>query len=437
MQIVLNEQGEMIPPVEKSLRSETMHELISRKPGFLTRWALFIFLLILLLMTTATWFVQFPDVITARATIIASNLPREILTRQEGRLVKLFVRNGDSVKAGDRFGYIESNAKHEHVILLNQKLDSTLNNLEIDNTAGIASHFEDNIDSLGELQQHYQQFMSAFQQYSDYIESGYYMNRKQMLSDDLNYLQKNREILQQQKELMQKDLKLSEETYAINEKLLKEKVIAKQDVRNEKSKLLGKQMTIPQANANLLANETQQREKKKEIAELEHTIALQKVLFQQQIQTLKSLIQEWIKRYVLSASINGQISFLLPLQEGRYYSANKLLGYINPATADYYAEVYLPQNNFGKVQKNQRVQLRFDAYPYNEFGFVNGQLSYITDFATDSGFLAQIKLPQGLLTSQHKKLHYRNGLKADARIITKDMRLFNRLFYDLKKVIDN
>jgi HlyD family secretion protein len=46
----------------------------------------------------------------------------------------------------------------------------------------------------------------------------------------------------------------------------------------------------------------------------------------------------------------------------------------------------------------------------------------------DSGFLAHIQLKNGLFTNQRKTLHYRNGLKAEAQIITKDMRLVQRFY---------
>ncbi len=433
MPIEVNDKGELIAPVSVygNLRSESMHELISHKPGFLGRWALFIFLFILVLLFTATWFFDYPDVIKAKATLIATNAPKEIITRQEGRLTKLFVKNSDTVSAGTLIGFIESNAKHEQVLLLTAYLDTTVADLQRNNTQNILSRFTTNFEALGELQLGYQQFMTAYQQFSDYLQDGFYLKKKKVLGEDLSYLGKNYSIVQQQKELMLKDLNLSEESYKANELLLKEKVISKQDDRNEQSKLLNKQLSIPQVNATLLNNETQQREKQKEITELEHSISQQKNIFQQSVQTLQNLANEWIKKYVLKAPISGKITFLVPLQEDQYLRAGQSLCFINPPDTRYYAEINLPQYNFGKIDTGQQVKLRFDAYPYQEFGYVKGSLGYITDFATDSGFLAHIQLTNGLVTNQHKTLHYHDGLQAEAQIITKDMRLMERFYYNI------
>ncbi|MCK9402743.1 MAG: hypothetical protein M0Q26_05035 [Chitinophagaceae bacterium] len=74
---------------------------------------------------------------------------------------------------------------------------------------------------------------------------------------------------------------------------------------------------------------------------------------------------------------------------------------------------------------------------YQEFGYVHvkGSLGFITDFATDGGFLAHIQLSNGLVTNQHKMLHYRDGLKAEAQIITKDMRLMERFYYNMVSAV--
>jgi HlyD family secretion protein len=428
MPIEVNEKGELIAPAYGNLRSEAMSELISHKPGFLGRWALLIFLFILILLFSATWFIHYPDIVTAKATLVATNAPKEIITKQDGRVVKLFIKNNEQVSEGAILGFLESNAKHEQVLLLGNYLNTTLNDLQKNNTQHIISRFTTGFDALGELQQGYQQFITAYQQFTSYLQDGFYLKKKKVLAEDLSYLEKNHAIILEQKELMLKDLHLSEESYQANESLLKSKVISKQDDRNEQSKLLGKQLSIPQVNASLLNNETQQRDKTKEIDELEHTISQQKIIFQQSVQTLQSLVNDWIKKYVLLSPVTGKLSYIVPIQENQFLKAGKLLGFVNPPDTKFYAEVNLPQNNFGKTDTGQQVQLRFDAYPYQEFGYVKGRLGYITDFATDSGFLAHIQLPNGLFTNQRKTLHYRDGLKAEAQIITKDMRLMQRFY---------
>ncbi|MFN9999146.1 MAG: HlyD family secretion protein [bacterium] len=431
MPISVNEKSEIIEAVNNNLnlRSKGIDEIISKRPGFLERWVMLIFLVILILLFASTWFIHYPEVIKTRATLIATNAPKEIVTRQEGRLTKLFVKNNDTVTEGTILAFLESNAKHEQVILLSKFLDTTLAELQNNAAQNIILRFVNNFDSLGELQKAYQEFITAYQQFTDYLKDGYYLKKKKVLVEELLFLQANHDLIINQKELMLKDLKLTEETYLANSYLLKENVISKQEERNEQSKLFNKQLNIPLINTNLLNNEMQQRLKLKEIYELDHSISQQKIIFQQSAQTFQNLTNEWIRNYILKAPISGKVNFMIPIQENQYLKLGKSLGFINPPNSMYYAEVILPQNNFGKIDAGQEVQLRFDAYPYQEWGCVIGKLDYTSEFATDSGFLAHILLINGLKTNQHKFLHYRDGLKAEAFIITLDMRLFERFYY--------
>ena len=83
----------------------------------------------------------------------------------------------------------------------------------------------------------------------------------------------------------------------------------------------------------------------------------------------------------------------------------------------------------------EKLYLRFDAYPYHELGYVEGRLGYISKVPSDSGFLANIALPKGLVTNCKKTIQYRSGLKCQALIITKDARLLQRFYYTMVKRI--
>lgn len=433
MPIEVNGKREVIAPVNiyGNLRSDAMNEIISRNPGFIGRWALLFFLLVICFLISTTWFIRYPDVIKTAATLIATNAPKEVISRQDGRIVKVFVHNSQIVSSGDILAYIESTAKHEQIIKLNGLVDSTIDDLQKNNTQFIVPRFAMNLEQLGELQQGYQQFISSYQQFADYLQNGFYLKKKEVLEEDFVYLLKNYAILKQQKELILKDLNLSEEGYKANEQLYKDRVISPQDNRNEQSKLINKQLSIPQINTTLLNNESLQREKQKEISELEHSISIQKTIFLQAAQTLKSLLKDWEKKYIIKAPVTGKLTFLIPLQENEYIKSGRSLGFVAPLNSQYYAEITIPQYNFGKTDTNQVVQLRFDAYPYQEYGFVEGRIKYISDIPTDSGFVANVQIPLGLITNQKKEVKFREGLKAEALIITKDMRLIERFYYNL------
>jgi multidrug resistance efflux pump len=415
----------------KSLRSPEINDILSKRQGNITKWTLFLFLFIIFALFMVAYYVNYPDIVTTRARLTGYNAPKEILSIQEGKILKLFVSNDNIVKNGDPLMWIETTANHMQVIRLDNLIDSCINLLNHDSAFNINFFFKINFNQLGELQTAYSNFMFNYQNFSDFYINGYYQNNINVLRLDLNGIEFANKNLLNQKKISEDDLELFEQNYSANEKLFYDKIISKQELRIEKSKLLNKQQVIPQIESSILSNDALKREKIKQIHDLEHSLIQQKNVFVESLHTLKSLVDDWKRKYIVSASIEGKINFTFPLQEKQYIHAGKVFGYINPHKSDYFVEIYLPQKNFGKVHVGQSVQLRFDAYPYNEYGYVKGRMTYVSNVSSDSGFVAKIELPDGLLTSQKSILQYNIGLKADALIITKDLSILKRIYYSL------
>lgn len=414
-------------------RSELAQEIISAKAGFIERWALLIFTILFLILIGCTWFIRYPDVIEARATLTVANAPKEIIVRQQGRIVKLFKYNNANVVKNEVFGWMESIASHQEVLELSARVDSCIPLFEQGNFTMISRILGKQYANLGELQQSFTQFAEALQQLNDYTVNGFYEKNRTLLIHDISSLDSSRQKIKDQKHLMKRDLVLVEEAYHANQSLFNDKVISKDEIRNQESKLVNKQMSIPQLEASILQNESQQRDKIKALDQLDHDKRKQLVLFRQALQMLKTNIDDWKLKYVLQAPLNGKLDFVIQLQENQFLPLGKLLGYVNPDDSRYFAELYLPQLNFGKVDTGYKVQLRFEAYPYHEFGSVDGSLSYISKVASDSGFLATVRLDNGLLSNTGTPIPYTAGLKANAMVITKNMRLLERLYYNLVK----
>ena len=418
------------------LRSTEVNEIISGKPGFLVRWGVSIFLVFLCILA-GTWFIQYPDIVPAKARLTSINAPKELITKIAGKLIRLNTTEGKYVQQNEVLGFIESRANPDEVMQLSAITDSLQSLLENNQVENIPPYLDKSFKNLGEVQPAYQSFMQGFILFNQYLSAGYYVKKKELLQNDLSYLQKLHTNLLQQKNIQQEDLSLADTTFKMNEKLYKENVIARLEYRNERSKFLNKAMSIPQIKSSIISNESSQQEKQKEILQLENEIAQQKGIFSQALNTLKSQIEDWKNKFVLMAPISGKIAFATFLQENQQLQANQIICYVNPENTQYYAEVYIPQTNFGKVKKGQNVLLKFPAYPFQEYGSVPGKLDFISNISTDSGYLAKVVLPAGLNTNYNRQIQFRDGLTAQGEIVTVNMRLLQRFYYSIVKNIAN
>ncbi|MCC6835556.1 MAG: HlyD family efflux transporter periplasmic adaptor subunit [Cytophagales bacterium] len=423
-------------PEEMSLhRSELIEDIVSNKPGFLIRWGNLFFLIILLLIVTACWFIKYPDVISASAKLTSINAPKPIVSLFGGKLIRLNVVESQSVEKGDILGYLESTADHEEVLKLSNVLDTVLVLLSNQQSDLIKQYFIQPTGQLGELQISYQAFSQAFLTFNNYLADGFYQRKKLMLEQDKINLEKLNQYLTDQRKLQEQDLALAQKTFEVNQSLKKENVISDFDYRLEESKLINKKLSLPQIRSALVNNENQQIEKQKEMMELENTISQQKLLFQQALNTFKSTVNEWKLRYFLTSPLGGKVAFASFIQENQQLQANQTICYINPENSQYFAEIVIPQSNFGKVSLGQKVLLKFESYPFQEFGSVIGKIEFVSRIPEEKGYLAKVALTEGLTTNYKKEIQYRDGLSATAEIITKDMRLLERFYYTFLKQV--
>ncbi len=406
--------------------SSEVQEIISNKPNWIVRNGIMLFLLIIVLLLVVTKFIRYPDIVSAKAKLTSINAPKEVKIKTDGKLAKLMATENADVEEGQVLGYLESRADNGEVGELSQTFDSLQKMMNGNNTENVLEQLSQPCQKLGEVQQPYQVFMQSFILFKQYLSTGFYPKKKAMLQGDVHYLQQLLANLLEQRNIEQEDLSLADTTLQMNKRLKDGNVIGSLEYRNEKSKYLIKSMTIPQINTDIINNESNQHEKQKEILQLENEIAQQKGIFLQALNTLKAQLDEWKSKYLLMSTIAGKVAFANFFQDNQQLKAGETICFINTGNSSYYAEMVIPQYNFGKVAVGQNVLLKFPAYPYQEFGSVYGNVSFISRIPTDSGYLAKVLLPNGLSTNYQEQIQYRDGLVAQGEIMTKDISLLRR-----------
>jgi HlyD family secretion protein len=424
-----------------SKRSALVAELINSKPPIFIRYGILILFSIVLILTISCWFIQYPEIVMAEAHLIGTNAPKEVISHTDGKLLKIFFKENQNVYKGDILGYMESIANPESVLSISNDVDTMIDYIIKNKNDELINYYPNTKKhvvrkDLGELQTQNQIFVQSFSAFKDYLIDGFYKKKVEMLKSEKNNINKLREILLIQRNLLEQDLELTNQNFKSVDYLSKEKIFSESDFRDQKSKLIAKQLTIPQINALLIANELEQNEKLKEISNLENQFILQKSYFLQALLTFKSQIENWKYKYLLLAPVNGKILLTSFHQENQEIKSGNSLFFIQPPNASYFVELQIPQNNFGKVKKGQDVLLKFQAYPFEQYGSVLGKIDYINQIPSDSGYLAKVILPNGFVSIYKKPLKFYNNLNGKAEIITENMKLLERFYNSISKQIN-
>lgn len=420
------------------IRSEQVQEILSYVPNWMIRWGNTLFLLLIIMILFLSWFIKYPDVITAEVMITTSNPPEKIYANVTGKFDVILVKDRDSILINTNLAVIENSALYKDVFLLKNIVDTLMIN---------RNNFFFPINELpplilGEIATSFNDFENN---YSEYI-----LNKKlnpfqnQSTANQLSVIEaKGRlRILESQKETSLKEFSLLKKDLKRQTDLFKKGVIAAKELEQ-------KQIEILQAEKNLKNLETSISQIKEIISNSNRTLkstSIEKTLKEskllkntnQSYNQLKKAIKDWEKKYVLKGSIKGSVSFLSIWDKNQMVKNGDLVFTIIPENKeDFIGKITAPANNSGKIEKGQKVQIQLANYPSDEFGELNGTVKNISLVLNQKGnYLVDVKLSKELITTYNKEIDFRQEMKGTANIITEDLRLIERFFYQLKNVLD-
>jgi len=423
------------------MQTEAVRDFLEDIPHWIIRWGMLVISFVLLAAFSISWFVHYPTVVNTEFRLTSANIPKPIVVKVEGRLEQLSVKENQKVKKGEILGYIESTVKPDEILALEERLieiDDLLQKQEYNQIGNIDLN---GFKNLGEVQNQFQNFQVVYVQIITLFLDGFYNKRRSLLETDITELERTNRKLEEQYKIYQRDMELAEKEFQMNQKLFSQKVIAPLEFYREESKLLAKKLPLKNIENAIINNNTLKNAKKTAILDLDNSILQQKGSFQQNLNTLRSAIGSWKNRYLLISPTDGNIYFSGLLQEKQNIKLGAEIMYIGTQNQEFFGEISIPQTNFGKVKIGQKVLVKFQGYPFEEFGAVEGKIATIAQLPSldnttgqPSAFIATVKLPNGLKTNFNKQLSYKIGMTASAEIITEDLRLIERLFYQIRKI---
>lgn len=415
------------------VHSEELEEIVSNEPHWFIRLGTALFLALLAVLVLLSWVVKYPVMVRCAFSLTSSSAPIPVVSKGDSRITRLLVKDNQQVVQGQPLAYLESTADNSQVMALAAYLDTLHQNSYY--SLRSRAYFP---EKLGELQAKYQVFAQAYTQFSSKSSRLFFRRKKTMLLSELANLQRIGRNLGQQQELYSKDLQLMQADVQMQRNLARQGVIASSELRREESKELAKQFPLKQVQAAVLANIAAQQMKQQELLALDKLIADQNDNYMQAVNALRSAIDAWKSRYVLTAPMTGAVHFSRFVEFNQVVRTNEEVFYMNAAPATYYGAMRVPQQNLGKVQVGQQVLIRLDGYPFSEYGMLRGKVASISSIpAADNTFMARVSLPQGLVTTYGRNIAFRSHISAQADIVTEDISLLARIFYRLRSGLDN
>lgn len=419
-------------------RSDEVQEILGKTPNWMIRWGTSSIFAIVIVLILGSALVEYNDVLSARIIITSKTPPAYIQANSNGKLNALFAQTGDHVSKGQPLAEIENPAIYEDVQQLREKLRDFSPRLTSLDSINVL--FPTNL-RLGNLNQAYYDFVVSYQKYV--LNKTLNPRKKEIFSSEVQ-LRELRNLLSgqmQELQLFENELELSQQQYERNQQLYKKGVISKsefetasrgyltdkQQLENLKSSIQNTKVSI----ATLSGSKVQST-----ISDTELNYNYEQEL-KLSTESLKNAIRNWELSYLLVSPIDGELTMFDIRNKYQNVKVGEVVFTVVPQETDsLIGLVTLPIKNSGKVKKGQKLIVKLDNYPFQEWGSLGGEIVDISAVPKkgEASYSIAVRL-DSLVTSYDKQLQFKQEMEGNAEIITEELSVLQRVFYQLNKAL--
>lgn len=418
------------------LRSEEVQEIITNPPAWIVRWGISLIFMFTLIILILAFIIKYPDFVAAKVLVTTEQPTERVVTRYSGQLEKIFIKNRDTVRPNEKLAIIRNTANYNDVYMIKSIIDTLQFSpknyyFPFDKTSQLI---------LGEISISLINFEKSYTNFTLINDLDPYNNQLQGNRISLTEIRERLQSQINQKELLKQEVELKKTNFERQKQLFEKGIISRLEYENKQLEYIQMQKNI----SSMAISISQMREaissanstlKTTQINEQEDKINLLKNLTQS-YNSLKEAIRDWEYKYVLKSSINGVISFQNFWGENQFINAGDIAFSILPInTSSLVGKLVIPSQNAGKVLIGQKVFIKLDNYPYQQYGMLIGE---VTNFSispdTEGNYVVYISLPNGTKTSYNKTFTFNQELLGYAEIITEDLSVATRIFYKFREL---
>jgi HlyD family secretion protein len=422
---------------ESDIRSEEVQDILGRVPSWITRNGIAVVYSVMIILILGSWLFKYPDFVTAPIVVTSENPPAKLLARVDGKISEIFVVDKQKVEANQLLARLESPVNYQDLCALKaelRKLDPFMRDFDINNRITFRENY-----ALGEMQTLYTDFLKKYADYLSFTERNYYAKKIQSLRDQVRMSRIYFDRQQEQKKIMEAEIEVPKNKFLRDSSLYKKGIISLEDYERSKGAFLTQQSQL-QAMRTTLA-ETQLRINEADQAVIDKVNQSEQELKAYQLQLTEShhnllaAIDVWELNYLLRTPISGELTLSKFWSKNQNVARGEMVFTIIPGKeSKLLGKVQLNRIRSGKVKPGQRVNIKFDNYPYMEYGMVEGKVNRISKVPTNDYYALEVDLPNGLVSTYGKIFEFNNEIQGTAEIVTEDLRLIQRIFNPIKSI---
>src|SRR5690554_3711625 len=420
------------------LHNEEVREIMQEIPGSLIRWGLMIIFLVFASIIAGSYFFKFKEIVSAPLVITTSSPPAPIITKTSGRIARWFVADGQQVKSGSLIALINNPIRLEDFYKVEEiaRLLDTLNYREHFKSIELPAK-----PILGELQDAYNRFYRNWQDYTDYMLNNFLTRKTELLRQQMEKQEEHYRLALEQKRMLEKELDISRSGLGRYQSLLDKGGVSESQIEEARARVIQAERGYTSFLASLKTTEISLLAQKRTLLDMEEQRHKEVGQFEldlaENLRNLKNRMREWRSSYLLESPVDGRVTFTRYWSENHVVSAGERLATIVPVDSSLIiCRAVVPSSGIGKVELGQQVNVKLAGFPSMQHGTLSGIISSVSLVPEQEGYIVEIGLEKGMLSSYSEQLKLVQEMEGTADIVTKEMRMIYRFINPLKMMLN-
>lgn len=413
--------------------SDEVDEILGTIPPRIMRVGITTIFIILMGIVIGSYFIKYPKIVSAPVVLTTLNSPAPLVSRTGGRLSSWFVLDGQVVESGSPVALVQSTGTYEDIKLVQSKLNVLSGDWEKDaKNINLPGRLV-----LGNVQGAYLNFQSAMNRLKYYIEQNSISHKLRFHEQLINLNKERYKINLNQKIIKEKEFEITSTFFSEDSLFFEQNKfgIAKREYDLSVISMLQERESLLAFDATLKSLESSSIQMKQEIIDLKAAHANRLTEYMtvayESKKLLESAISSWIEDFVLLSPIRGKVTFTNFWSSNQVIDPGQRVATIVPLEhAVVVARAHIPSSQLGLVDVGQAATIKLSGFPFMEFGYIRGKVKTISLVPEEEGYVVEIDLPNGMVSSYSEKLRFVHEMEGIAEITVKDYRLMHRLFHN-------
>ncbi len=412
--------------------SDSVQAVLEQPPASLTQQFIWAGLLFLGVSIAWTWFGKVEDVSHAQGRLVPLGDVFKVQSVVGGEVTRIFVEEGQQVKAGQAIAELDQQIAQNEVHRLEQQL--TTYQFQLTQLQNLINRAHSELDTHRAIAQ------ATLSAQALEIEQSQIsaLTSETVLSqlEDEHHAYETR--LERLAPLVEAGALAEESLFDVEQSLRdRQQAITQQEGTLEQSRA-----EISQHRANLEQRQAEAEQQVLEIQQKLQQLELDALELQAKIEDTEMSLNKARTESAqtrLQAPVAGIVSDLTIQNVGEVIQPGITVAEISPSDATLVLSADLPSAEAGLVNPGMPVQLKFDAFPYQDYGVVPG---IVVTVAPDSELTEQlgaiynikIQLERNYVEHEGESVELRAGQTANAEIIIRQRRILDILLDPLRKL---